>query len=171
MKTTTAPANAWVVRMRWGDRSLEAEVIDGRGRKTLSLGERKEDDFVIGNGARLHFTWQETGLEVRFSTGVAGSGSLQGAGPVALGQLVERGVVKESGDAFTLTLGPGDSLSLQVGAQVIEVRQAKSRIARLSIDVVATLALIAMLGLLGLWVASTILPLQPLNLIPKEKKH
>ncbi len=156
--------------MRWGDRSLEAEVIDGRGRKSLSLGEGKDDDFVIGNGARLHFACVEAGLAVRFSTGVAGTGSLKGDAAVSLGQLIERGLVKESGDTFTLTLGAGDSLTLQVGAQTIEVRQARGRVTRLRLDVMATLALVAGLALLGLWVASTLMQMEPLDLIPRELK-
>src|SRR5262245_53247842 len=138
MKTAAAPANAWEVRMRWGDRSLEAEVVDGRGRKALSLGEKEEDDFVIGNGARLNFVWIESGLEVRFSTGVSGTGSLKGAEPVSLGQLVERGVVKEGPEGFSLTLSGDDSLALEVGGQHIDVRQARGRVARLRVDALAT---------------------------------
>lgn len=155
--------------MNWGDRALEAEVVDGRGRKTLSLGERKEDDFVIGGGARLQFVWTETGLEVSFSTGVGGTASLKGDAPVTLGQLVERGVVKEDANAFTLTLSGTDALTLQVSDQVIEVKQARGRIARLQIDAWATLALIGGLLLLVVWIASTIGPMQGLNLIPKTK--
>ena len=171
MKTTSAPANAWEIRMNWGDRALEAEVVDGRGRKSLSLGERKEDDFVIGGGAQLQFVWTETGLEVSFSTGVGGTASLKGDAPVSLGQLVERGVVKEkeNANAFNLTLSGGDALTLQVAGQVIEVRQARGRIARLQIDAWATLALVGGLLLLALWIISTIGPMQGLNLIPKTK--
>jgi hypothetical protein len=170
MKTAAAPASAWEVRMRWGDRSLEAEVVDGRGRKTLSLGEREEDDFVIGNGARLLFTWAERGLEVKFSTGVAGTGSLKGEAPVSLGQLIERGAVKEGPDGFTVTLAAGDSLALEVGGQHIDVRQTRGRVARLRVDALALVALIAGLGLLGAWVVSTLMGMTPLNLIPKEMK-
>ena len=155
--------------MNWGDRALEAEVVDGRGRKTLSLGEGEEDDFVIGGGARLHFAWTETGLEVSFSTGVGGTASLKGDAPVTLGQLVERGVVKENANTFNLTLSGTDALTLQVAGQVIEVRQARGRIARLQIDAWATLALIAGLVLLALWIVSTIGPMQGLNLMPKTK--
>ena len=170
VKTIAAPANAWEIRMNWGDRALEAEVVDGRGRKTLSLGERPEDDFVIGGGARLHFTWTETGLDVSFSTGVGGTASLKGDAPVALGQLVERGVVKEADSAFTMSLSGTDALMLQVSGQHIEVRQARGRIARLRIDAWATAALVAGLLLLALWIGSTILPMQGLNLIPKQTK-
>ena len=84
-----------------------------------------------------------------------------------LGLLVERGLVKEQAGAFTFSLSGTDALTLQVSGQVIEVKQARGRIALLSIDVWATAALIAGLLLLGLWVASTILPAQPLRLIPK----
>jgi len=155
--------------MNWGDRALEAEVVDGRGRKTLSLGERPEDDFVIGGGAQLKFVWTETGLEVSFSTGVGGTASLKGDAPVSLGQLVERGVVKENASRFTLTLSGTDALTLHVAGQVIEVKQARGRIARLQIDAWATLALIAGLVLLALWIVSTIGPMQGLNLMPKTK--
>ena len=153
--------------MNWGDRALEAEVVDGRGRKTLSLGERAEDDFVIGGGARLGFVWTETGLDVNFSTGVSGTGSIKGDSPVALGQLVERGVVKEAADSFSVSLSGNDALTLQVSGQVIEVKRARGRIARLRLDLWATAALIGALLLLAAWIASTILPMEGLNLIPK----
>lgn len=159
--------------MNWGDRALEAEVVDGRGRKTLSLGERPEDDFVIGGGARLLFAWTEAGLDVTFSTGVAGTAALKGEAPTPLGQLVERGVVKEvakeaaDSSSFRVSLTGGDALMLQVSGQSIEVRQARGRIARLQIDVWATMALVTGLVLLVMWVASTVLRMQGLNLMPK----
>lgn len=153
--------------MNWGDRALEAEVVDGRGRKSLSLGERPEDDFVIGGGAHLQFNWTEAGLDVTFSTGVAGTAALKGDAPVPLGQLVERGVVKEADSTFRMLLSGNDALMLQVSGQSIEVRQARGRIARLQIDVWATLALITGLVLLALWVATTFLRMQGLNLMPK----
>lgn len=153
--------------MNWGDRALEAEVVDGRGRKSLSLGERAEDDFVIGGGAQLQFTWTEAGLDVSFSTGVGGTASLKGAAPVALGLLVERGVVKEAANTFNLSLSGTDALLLQVSGQVIEVRQARGRIARLRLDLWATAALVTGLLLLALWIGMTILPMEGLNLIPK----
>lgn len=155
--------------MNWGDRNLEAEVLDGRGRKTLSLGDRAEDDVVIGGGARIHLAWSPTGVDVRFSTGVSGSASFKGEGPLPLGQLIERGLVKDEGDVFTCTLRGADSVQFQVVNQVIEVQQARGRIARLRIDLMATTALVVGLILLGLWLGSTILPMQPLNLIPKTK--
>ena len=48
MKTTSAPASAWEIRMNWGDRALEAEIVDGRGRKTLSLGDGPEELLRVG---------------------------------------------------------------------------------------------------------------------------
>lgn len=153
--------------MNWGNSPLEAEVVDGRGRKTLSLGERAEDDFVIGGGARLHFNWTESGLDVTFSTGVGGTATLQGNAPVPLGVLVERGTVKETNGAYYVSISGADALTLQISGQVIEVRQARARVARLKLDLWATLALVAGLVLLALWIAVTILPMQGLNLIPK----
>ena len=154
--------------MNWGDRALEAEVVDGRGRKTLSLGERPEDDFVIGGGARLLFAWTEQGLDVTFSTGVAGTAALKGDAPVPLGELVERGLVKEAeSSSFRVSLSGNDALNLQVSGQSIEVRQARGRIARLQIDVWATMALITGLVLLVMWVATTVFRMQGLNLMPK----
>ena len=156
--------------MNWGDRALEAEIVDGRGRKTLSLGDGPEDDFVIGSGARLRFAWTEAGLDVSFSTGVGGTASIKGGAPVPLGQLVERGVVKENAGTFSVSLSGTDMLMLQVSGQDIEVKQARGRIARLRMDVWAIAALITGLLLLGLWVGTTILPITPLNLIPKAKR-
>jgi hypothetical protein len=153
--------------MRWGDRSLEAEVVDGRGRKSLSLGDGAEDDFVIGGGARLVFTWTDTGLDVSFSTGVTGTASIKGDAAVPLGVLIERGAVKEVAGSYTFSMSGTDALALQVSGQTIEVRQARGRISRLRIDVWATAALVLGLFLLALWIGSTILPMQGLNLIPK----
>lgn len=153
--------------MRWGDRALEAEVIDGRGKKALGLGDRETDDFVIADGTRLDMVWQPTGLEVKFSLGVTGTASLKGNAAVPLGQLVERGLVKELGpqQGFTITLGEGDSLALLVAGQNIDVRQAKARVARLGVDTMALIALVASLALIGAWVGTTLMGMTPLNLL------
>lgn len=153
--------------MRWGDRSLEAEIIDGRGRKSLSLGDRDEDDLVLASGAKIHLALVDGGLAVRFSTGVAGTGTLAGRAALSLGQLIEAGTIKEGPEGFTLSLAAGDSLSLQVAGQTIEVRQARGRVARLGVDLFATIALVAILVLLTLWVVSTVMGMKPLNLMPK----
>lgn len=165
MKTTAAPANAWEIRMTWGDRALEAEVLDGRGRRSLSLGEGEQDDLVIGGGARLLFTWTEQGLDVRFSTGVGGTAALGGQAPLPLGQHVERGAVREAGGEYHLALAGDDALSLRVAGQTISVHRARGRVARLGLDPWATLALVVVLGLLGAWVVVTILQMEAMNLL------
>ncbi len=151
--------------MKWGDRSLEAEVVDGRGRKSLSLGDREQDDFVIGGGARLQFQWTEQGLDVAFTAGVGGTASLAGDPPTPLGALIERGVVKEGTGVFRLSLRPVDSLRLQVADQVIEVNRARGRVARLGLDPWATFALVVVLGLLAAWVVVTFMQMEAMNLL------
>lgn len=155
--------------MTWGESPLEAEVLDGRGRRSLSLGEEAADDFVIAGGARLRFDWTPQGLDVHFSTGVSGTASLKGDERVPLGQLAERGLVKEQAGGYALSLSGTDALRFLVGGQVIEVKQARGRISRLQFDLMAGLALVAVLALLAAWIAGTILPMEPLKLIPKTK--
>lgn len=170
MKTTTAPANAWEIRMKWGDRSLEAEVVDGRGRSTLSLGDTERDDFTIGGGAKLFFTWKEHGLDVTFSTGVAGTAKLGDQPATSLGELVERGVVKESAGQYQLSLGATDTMELQVADQTIAVNRARGRVARLGLDPWATLALVLALGLLAGWVGVTLMQMEAMNLLGPTAK-
>jgi hypothetical protein len=154
--------------MRWGDRSLEAEVLDGKSRTALALGDTPEDDFVIGSGAAVRIQWFESKLEVRFSLGIGGTASLKGDAPTPLGQLLERGLMKEGPEGFTVTLMAGDSLALKVGAQTIDIKQVRGRISRVRIDVLATLALVACLTLLALWVGSTVMQMEPLDLLPRD---
>lgn len=170
LQSVAASGNVWEVRMTWGDRNLEAEVIDGRRRKQLSLGDLDSDDFVIVAGSRMRFTWMPSGLQVQFSSGVSGTARLGGNEPVSLGELVERGLAQESGALFSIFLKSGDSLHLQVGGPTLEVRQAKGRVALLGADTMALAAMIAGFVLIALWLAATILPMQPLNLIPREMK-
>lgn len=151
--------------MRWGDRALEAEVIDGRGKKVISLGEQPEDTFVIAHGARMKLTWTSAGLDVEFSLGITGTVAIQGDAPTPLGVLVERGVIKELNGVYVLSVRPGDALELQVAGQTIEVRQAKGRIARLELDLVATIALVGGLALLLAWLVATLRGMTPLNLL------
>ncbi len=165
MKTASAPANAWEVRMRWGDRALEAEVIDGRGKKVISLGEEPEDTFVIAHGAHMKFTWTPAGLDVEFSLGITGTLSVQGDAPVPLSALVTRGDIQERGDSYVFSVKPGDALEFHVAGQTVEVRQAKGRISRLELDLPATLALIAALSLLAAWIFTTFAEMTPLNLM------
>lgn len=155
--------------MRWGDRSLEAEVVDGRGRKTLALGDTETDDFVIGGGAKLGFTWTEAGLDVAFSTGVAGTAKLGDQPAQPLGVLVERGAVKEHDGRYHLSLEADDALELQVSGQTIHVNRARGRVARLGLDPWATLALVLALGLLAGWIGVTLMQMEAMNLLGPAK--
>lgn len=166
MKTAEAPTDAWEVRMRWGDRVLEADVIDAR-KPLVTLGERPDDAFVIANGARVSLAWDNGALKVEFSLGVSGTASLKGDAPVALGALVERGVISERDGAYTFSMAGHDALELQVAGQIIDVRRAKGRVNRVSMDLVATLALITGLGLLVAWIVATVGGMEPLNLLGK----
>ena len=166
MKTAAAPSDAWEVRMRWGDRVLEADVIDSR-KPVLTLGERPEDAFVIAHGARVSLKWNEGGLAVEFSLGVAGNASLKGEPPVSLGTLVERGVIVEREGVYTFALTGNESLEFHVAGQIIDVRRAKARVARVSLDVAAALALVIGLGLLVAWIVATVGGMEPMNLLGK----
>lgn len=152
--------------MRWGDRVLEADVVDAR-KPLLTLGEKPEDAFVIANGARVALAWHDGALEVEFSLGVSGTASLQGDAPAALGALVERGVITERNGGYAFSMSGHDSLELHVAGQIIDVRRAKGRVARVSLDLVATLALITGLGLLAAWIIATVGGMEPLNLLGK----
>ncbi len=166
MKTATAPSDAWEVRMRWGDRVLEADVVDSR-KPLLTLGERPEDAFVIANGARVSLKWVESGLAVEFSLGVAGTASLKGEPPVSLGALVERGVIVDKDGVYAFSLAGTDSLEFHVAGQIIDVRRARARVSRVSLDVLAAIALVTGLGLLAAWIAVTVGGMEPMNLLGK----
>lgn len=134
METLAAPDTTWEVRVRWGNRRLEASVLDGRGRRTLSLGDSKEDDVPLGHAGQVRFEWTEGGLEVRFTAGVRGTLKQQGDAPASLSSLVQKGVVKESDGAWTLRLDVRDELTLQVGTLTIEARRGRGRFRRLPFD-------------------------------------
>lgn len=151
--------------MRWGDRALEAEVIDGRGKKAISLGERPEDTFVIAQGARIELAWTPAGLDVKFALGITGTVSLQGDQPKPLGQLVDRGVIKEVEGSYVFSVKPGDAIEFHVAGQTIDVRTAKGRIARLQLDLVATIFLVGGLALLVAWLIATFRGMTGLHLL------
>lgn len=153
--------------MRWGDRSLEAEVVDAK-RRTLTFGDRDEDDLVLALGARLELTWRDGTLEVRFSTGVQGEGALDGQPGRSLGQLIEAGRVREEAGLFVLELRGEDTLWLQVGGPRVEIRRARARVVRVGMDPLAAAALFGGLLLLALWLYATLQGMTPLNLLPKE---
>jgi hypothetical protein len=158
MKTVAAPDSAWETRLRWGSRRLTAEVLDGRGRTTLALGDGPDDDIAIGSSARLTLTWKPTGLEVRFSAGVEGEVSSQGDAARTFSELVRTGRVKEVGDGFLLELTEGDVLTLRIGTLIAEVRRARGRFPRLPIDATALVfILLALLGV-GIVLASVMAP-------------
>ena len=167
MNVDAARASPWEVRMRWGDRSLEAEVVDAH-RKTLRFGDRDDDDLVLAHGARLELAWNDGALSVRFSTGVSGEGTLDGQASRSLGALIETGRIKEEAGTWVLTLRGDDSLSLQVGGPRILIRRAKARVVRVAVDPLAMAALVGALVLLLLWLFATFQGMTPLNLMPKE---
>ena len=158
MKTLAAPDSAWEARVRWGSRRLTAEVLDGRGRTTLKLGDAPGDDIAIGSSARLELTGLPTGLEVRFSAGVEGELSSPGDAGTTFSELLARGRVKEAGDAFLLHLDAGEDLTVRIGTLIAEVRRARGRFRRLPLDASALVfILLALLGV-GIVLASVLAP-------------
>lgn len=134
METSAAPDSSWEVRVRWGNRRLEASVLDGRGRRVLSLGDEKDDDVPLGHPARVRFEWSEGALRVRFTAGVKGTLRQRGDAPASLSDLVQRGVVKEDGAEWVLLLGGTDELALSVGTLRVEARRGRGRFQRLPFD-------------------------------------
>ncbi|MCU0699417.1 MAG: hypothetical protein MUC96_23170 [Myxococcaceae bacterium] len=158
MKTVVAPDSAWEARLRWGSRRLTAEVLDGRGRTTLKLGDGPDDDIAIGSSARLELTWVPTGLEVRFSAGVEGEVSMRGDAARTFSELVRTGRVKEAADGFMLTLDAAEVLTVRIGTLIAEVRRARGRFPRLPIDATALVFIaLALLGV-GIVLASVMAP-------------
>lgn len=158
METSAAPDTAWEVRVRWGNRRLEASVLDGRGQRTLSLGDEKGDDVPLGHPARVRFEWTEAGLQVRFTAGVKGTLRQRGDAPASLSDLVQRGVVKEDGASWLLTLAGTDELVLSVGTLRIDARRGRGRFQRLPFDArVLVLVALALLAF-GLVLASVARP-------------
>lgn len=158
MKTVAAPDSAWEARLRWGSRRLTAEVLDGRGRTTLALGDGPEDDVAIGSTAKTRLTWTPQGLEVRFSAGVEGELSSRGDNARTFSELVASGRITEGPEGFLLTLAPGDSLTLRIGTLIAEIRQARGRFPRLPLDARALVFIALALMAVGLMLASVMAP-------------
>jgi hypothetical protein len=158
VKTLAAPDSAWEARVRWGSRRLTAEVLDGRGRTTLRLGDAPGDDIAIGSSARLELTWLPNGLEVRFSAGVEGDVSPHGGAGRTFSELLTAGRVQEAGDGFLLHLDAGETLTVRIGTLIAEVRRARGRFRRLPLDASSLVfILLALLGV-GIVLASVLAP-------------
>ena len=158
MKTVAAPDSAWEARLRWGSRRLTAEVLDGRGRTTLKLGDGPQDDVAIGSTARAELTWTPDGLELRFTPGVEGELSSHGDRAKTFSELVQEGRVKESPEGFTLVLKPDDAATLRIGTLIAEIQKARGRFPRLPIDGRALVFLLLAMIAIGLMVASVMAP-------------
>jgi hypothetical protein len=158
MKTLAAPDSAWEARLRWGSRRLTAEVLDGRGRTTLKLGDGPEDDVAIGSTARAVLTWTPNGLELRFTPGVEGELSSRGDRAKTFSELVQEGRVKESPEGFSLVLKPDDAATLRIGTLIAEIQKARGRFPRLPIDGRALVFLVLAVIAIGLMVASIMAP-------------
>lgn len=130
VRPSAALSDAWEVHVRWGTLRVAAEVLDGRGRRALSLGDGAEDDVALGSPARIRFAWRPGHLDVRFTGDVSGTLQLKGDAPATLSQLAKRGLVKEADHDFTVTLGDGDEVNFEVGTLTIRVRQVRARFAR-----------------------------------------
>lgn len=158
MKTLAAPDSAWEARLRWGSRRLTAEVLDGRGRTTLKLGDGPEDDVAIGSTARAVLTWTPDGLELRFTPGVEGELSSHGDRAKTFSELVQEGRVKESPEGFALVLKSDDAATLRIGTLIAEIQKARGRFPRLPIDGRALVFLALAVIAIGLMVASIMAP-------------
>lgn len=158
MKTAAAPDSAWETRLRWGSRRLTAEILDGRGRTRLALGDAPEDDIAIGSTARLELTWAPEGLEVAFTAGVEGELSRYGDRARTFSELASTGRLTEQGQRFRLRLEPGDALTLRIGTLIVEIRQARGRFSRLPLDGRALVFIALALMAVGLMLASVMAP-------------
>lgn len=160
MKTAAAPDTAWEARLRWGSRGLTAEILDGRGRTSLALGDRPEDDVTVGSTARTRLEWQPDGLVVIFSAGVEGEVSARGDHPRTFSELLARGAVTETAEGFRLLLRTGEALTLRIGTLIAEVRPARGRFPRLPIDARALVFIALALAAVGIILASVMAPPQ-----------
>jgi len=158
VKTEAAPGSAWEARLRWGSRRLTAEVLDGRGRTTLSLGDGPDDDVTVGSPARTRFEWRPDGLAVLFSAGVEGELSAHGDHARTFSELLQRGSIAERPEGFELLLRPGDVLTIRIGTLIAEVRQARGRFPRLPIDARALIFVALALLAVGTILASVMAP-------------
>lgn len=163
MNTGAAPDSAWEARLRWGSRRLTAEVLDGRGRTTLKLGDGPGDDVAIGSSARATLTWTPAGLELLFTPGVEGELSSHGDAARTLSELVQRGRVTEGSEGFRVTLAPGEAATLRIGTLIVELRKARGRFQRLPLDPRALVFLLLALVAVGLMVASILAPAEPVR--------
>jgi hypothetical protein len=150
VETSAAPDTAWKVRARWGNRRLEAAVLDGHGQRRLSLGDEKEDSVPLGYPARVRFEWTEAGLQVRFTAGVKGTLRRRGDAPASPSDVGQRGVVKEDGASWLLTLAGADDLVLPVGTLRVGARRGRGRFQRLPFD--ARVLVMIALAVLAVWV-------------------
>ena len=107
-------------------------MLDEGGRRTLSLGDGRDDDVQLGQPVKVRFEWTPLGLVVRFTSGVRGTLAQRGDASVSLSELVQKGT---------------DDLRLTVGALTIDARRSRGRLVRLPFDarvlVLVTLALLA----------------------------
>jgi hypothetical protein len=169
MKTVAAPGSGWEVRLRWGSRRLNAEVLDGRGRTTLRLGDGPEDDVAIGSSARVVFDWRPDGLGVHVTPGVEGELSVRGDHPRTFSELSAAGRLDEVGGGFRLALAEGDELTLRIGTLIVEVRRARGRYPRLPIDARALVFIALALMAVGIMLASVMQPPELPRLYWKQK--
>jgi hypothetical protein len=171
MKTATAPDSSWEARLRWGTRRLSAELLDGRGKTRLTLGDGPDDDVAIGSTAHVTLAWVQRGLTVTFTPGVSGTLRERGDTPRSLGELIEKGRARESAGAFELTLEGTDELTLTVGRLVVDIRQARGRFPRLPIDLRAVAFIVLAVLAVGLLIAPFVAPNDgpPLNFLKKKR--
>jgi hypothetical protein len=157
VKPRAAPASAWEVRVRWGTRRLTAEVLDGRGRTTLRLGDGPGFDIALGAASTVYLEWQLTSLEVELSPGVAGEiRTTQGVR--TLSEAAKAGALRDVNGGFRLSLQANDVLMLRIGALTVEIRQARGRFVRLPLDARALILIALALGAVSLLVASMLAP-------------
>lgn len=158
MRTVAAPDSTWETRLRWGSRRLTAELLDGRGRTRLTLGDGPADDVAIGSSARVELTWLPQGLDVGFTAGVEGELSRYGDRARTFSELAATQRLTESGQRFHLRLEPGDALTLRIGTLIVEIRQARGRFRRLPLDARALVFVALALMAVGIMLASLMAP-------------
>lgn len=117
--------SALAIAVRWHDTLISQAVLREGERRHFTVG-AGDADVAVSRAGQANFFFDEDGPGLQFSSGVQGEVWRNGETPLAMGDVIHRGLAEENGSGWRLPLGRRDGVVLRFGTITVEAVPTKA---------------------------------------------
>ncbi|MCU0699628.1 MAG: TonB family protein [Myxococcaceae bacterium] len=117
---------ALAISVRWGDRLIDATLLRRGTGAAFSLGSGAGADVPVPRAGKAVFRFEGEVPRVDFTDGVRGEVLRNGETPLAMSDVIHRGLAVEAREGWSLPLGRRDGVLLEFGELAVEAWPVKA---------------------------------------------